>query len=92
MDVMCPVADRIIEYSAENPDRNLTVNDIRYSKYAVENVQQIFCKPDPLKDDFREYDKYFGQPIELLDAAGVIRGKRSAFTKSRIWILTVYWM
>ena len=23
-----------------------------------------------------EYDKYFGQPIKLLDAAGVIKGKR----------------
>lgn len=77
MDVMCLVADCIIEYTAENPDRTFTVNDIRYSKYAVENVQQIFCKPDPLKAAFREYDKYFGQPIKLLDAAGIIRGSRS---------------
>ena len=41
-----------------------------------ENVQQIFSKPNPNEKASNEYDKYFGQPIKLLDAAGVIHGDK----------------
>ena len=58
-------------------DKRFTVNDIWYSDYTVENVQQIFSKPNPTQKASNEYDKYFGQPIKLLDAAGVIHGEKS---------------
>ena len=76
MDVVCLVADCIVEYTSNKQDHTFTVNDIWYSDYTVENVQQIFSKPDPAEKASNEYDKYFGQPIKLLDAAGIIHGER----------------
>lgn len=77
MDVMCLVSDCIVEYMNVKNRKTFTVNDIWYSDYTVENVQQIFSKPDPTKKASNEYDKYFGQPIKLLDAAGIIHGERN---------------
>lgn len=76
MDVVCLVADCIVEYIGEEPDRTFTVHDIWYNDYTVKYVQQMFSKPDPTKEAPNEYDKYFGQPVKLLDAAGIIRGQR----------------
>ena len=66
-----------MEYTSNREDKRFTVNDIWYSDYTVENVQQIFSKPNPTQKASNEYDKYFGQPIKLLDAAGVIHGEKS---------------
>lgn len=77
MDVVCLVADCIVEYTSGNSNKSFTVNDIWYNDYTVENVQQIFSKPNPTEKASNEYDKYFGQPIKLLDAAGIIRGEKS---------------
>lgn len=76
MDVVCLVSDCIVEYITAKDKKTFTVNDIWYNEYTVENVQQIFSKPDPTKKASNEYDKYFGQPIKLLDAAGIIHGER----------------
>lgn len=77
MDVMCLVSDCIIEFVSKPERKTFTVNDIWFSDYTVENVQQIFSKPDPSEKASNEYDKYFGQPIKLLDAAGVIHGEKT---------------
>ena len=77
MDVVCLVSDCILEYTNCKSDKIFTVNDIWYSDYTVENVQQIFNKPNPTEKASSEFDKYFGQPIKLLDAAGIIRGEKS---------------
>ncbi len=76
MDVVCLVADCIIEFVERTPDRRFTVKDIWYSEYTAENVRQIFSKPNPSEQASNEYDKYFGQPIKLLDAAGILHGER----------------
>ena len=76
MDVLCMISDCIVEYVSEKHVNYFTVNDIWYNNYTVENVQQIFSKPDPIEKASNEYDKYFGQPIKLLDAAGIIRGEK----------------
>lgn len=76
MDVVCLVSDCILEFTEQNPNTRFTVNDIWFSDYTVDNVQQIFSKPDPSSKASNEYDKYFGQPIKLLDAAGVIHGEK----------------
>lgn len=76
MDVVCLIADCIIEYNKSHPHKKFTVNDIWYNQYTVDYVQQIFSKPNPTEKASNEYDKYFGQPIKLLDAAGIIRGER----------------
>lgn len=77
MDVVCLVSDCIVEYTGSRPNKTFTVNDIWYNDYTVRNVRQIFSKPDPAKKASNEYDKYFGQPIKLLDAAGIIHGEKS---------------
>lgn len=77
MDVVSLVSDCILQYVKNQGNRSFSVNDIWYSDYTVENVQDIFRKPDPTAKAFNEYDKYFGQPIKLLDAAGIIRGTRT---------------
>ncbi|MCM1399195.1 MAG: restriction endonuclease [Clostridium sp.] len=84
MDVICLVSDCIVEYVSNRSHKTFTVNDIWYNDYTVENVQQIFSKPNPTEKAFNEYDKYFGQPIKLLDAAGVIHGEKDghAYTYS----------
>ncbi len=76
MDVVCLVSDCIVEYIGSRRDKTFTVNDIWYNDYTVENVQQIFSKPNPTEKASNEYDKYFGQPIKLLDAAGIIKGEK----------------
>ena len=76
MDVVCIVSDCIMEYTRHQANKGFTVKDIWYSEYTVEYVQQIFSKPDPAKEASNEYDKYFGQPIKLLEAAGIICGER----------------
>lgn len=75
MDVLCLVSDCIVEYT-KNRNKSFTVNDIWYNDYTIENVQQIFSKPNPNEKASNEYDKYFGQPIKLLDAAGIIHGEK----------------
>lgn len=77
MDVLCLVSDCIIEYTSNCSDKTFTVNDIWYNDYTVENVQQIFSKPNPTEKASNEYDKYFGQPIKLLDAAGILYGEKN---------------
>jgi hypothetical protein len=76
MDVLCLVSDCIVEFTRNRMDKPFTVNDIWYNDYTVDNVQQIFSKPNPTEKASNEYDKYFGQPIKLLDAAGVIHGEK----------------
>ena len=76
MDVVCLVADCIVEYTRDKSEKKFTVNDIWYNDYTIENVQEIFSKPDPTEKASNEYDKYFGQPIKLLDAAGIIHGEK----------------
>ncbi|WP_202109161.1 hypothetical protein [Succinivibrio dextrinosolvens] len=76
MDVVCLVSDCIVEYLSNTGAESFTVNDIWFSDYSIDNVQQIFSKPNPSSKASNEYDKYFGQPIKLLDAAGIIHGKK----------------
>ena len=59
MDVVCLVSDCILEYIGEKSNKTFTVNDIWYSDYTVENVQQIFSKPNPTNKASNEYDKWF---------------------------------
>lgn len=76
MDVICMVSDCIIEFTRYDNDLEFTVRDIWYSEYTIENVQEVFRKPNPSLKASNEYDKYFGQPIKLLDAAGIISGEK----------------
>lgn len=74
-DVLCVVADCIINYISENDEDILfTSKDIWFSKYAIDNVHAIFRKVDVDSDSAsNEYDKFFGQPIKLFAYAGLLK-------------------
>ena len=71
MDVVCLVADCIVEFVSHSDTKSFTVNDIWYSDYTVENVQQIFSKPDPSEKASNEYVR-INSPISELLSIGVI--------------------
>lgn len=71
-DVITCVAAGIVDYvDDENPV--FCVNDIWKSDYMSEYVQRYFGKPDPKTRAKHEYDKFFSQPINMLEYAGIIK-------------------
>lgn len=72
-DVLCVVADFVLEYTEWNEDLEFTTNNIWQSEYANENIQAIFNKPDVLNETASsEYDKFFAQPLRMLAYAHVL--------------------
>lgn len=72
-DVVCMIADCILQFVGEDREKYFSVSDIWKNQYAIDNVVEIFSKPSP--DDQKaknEYDKYFGQPIKLLAYSGIL--------------------
>lgn len=90
-DVVSLVADCIIQFIRFDISKEFTASAIQYSNYAVENVQQIFAKPDPSKKALNEYDKYFGQPLKLLAYSKVlnseVRSGRNYYTINNMKLL-----
>lgn len=66
MDVISVVADCILEFTKGDINKEFTVKDIWFNQYTIDNVQDIFRKPNPEKKAKNEYDKWFGQPIKML--------------------------
>ncbi len=79
-DVICFVADCIDEFVKTKAEHggsveeiSFTIHDIWQQDYSKENIG-MFGKP-AVKMTSNEYDKFFSQPIKLLNYAGVIRIK-----------------
>lgn len=67
------VADCVVDFIDKNGNKPFQSPDVWRSEYAIENVQSIFSKPDPLKKTtIDEYNKFFRQPLKMLAAAGVL--------------------
>ncbi len=82
-DVVCVIADCILNYGLEN-DGFFTTKDIWHYTYTIENVEAIFRKPGvEHRAAKNEYDKFFQQPMEMLANAGVLikekRGKQNSY-------------
>lgn len=83
-DVLSIIADCILEYTNYNTEKQFSISDIWESEYTKQNVVAIFSKPDT---DFtlakNEYDKFFSQPINLLEYSGILvivkRGNSNIF-------------
>lgn len=74
LDLVCFVADCIVDYVQNGGKQPFESPDIWRSQYAIENVQYLFGKPDPTSDTtIDEYNKFFRQPMKMLAAAGVLR-------------------
>ena len=74
LDAVCFVADCIVDYLRNDGKQPFQSPDIWKSEYAINNVQHLFGKPDPLiRTTLDEYNKFFRQPMKMLAAAGVLR-------------------
>lgn len=72
-DVVCAVAECILEFTSEDENLIFTKDDIWHSKYANELIQESFTKPDLSAESVNsEYDKFFAQPMKLLAYCGVL--------------------
>lgn len=84
-DVLCIIADCILQFIKDDINKEFTTKDIWESDYANENIKDIFNKPDVLNEKASsEYDKFFAQPLRMLAYAHILnlekRGSRNIFT------------
>ena len=80
-DVLCFIADCIINYLAGDTSQEFTVRNIWESQYFEDNVQVIFGKTSPSKETASaEYDKFIGQPIKTLDYAKILESEKRGTT------------
>lgn len=76
-DVLCAVAECVLEYTGEDTSKEFTKNDIWHSAYSSELVTDSFSKPDPeAAEASSEYDKFFAQPLKLLAYAEVLEERK----------------
>lgn len=72
-DVVCAVAECIIEYVREDLSTTFSKDDIWHSQYANDLLAECFSKPDTENETTTsEYDKFFAQPMKMLAAAGIL--------------------
>lgn len=84
-DVLCIIADCVLQFIKEDTCKKFTTKDIWESDYANENIRDIFNKPSVLNEKASsEYDKFFAQPLKMLAYANILnlekRGSRNIFT------------
>ena len=80
IDIISTIADCILQYVGEDPQKCFTVKDIWFSEFSINHIQKIFVKPDPSQKSKHEYDKLFGQPMKLLGYSRILnetKGKNS---------------
>lgn len=72
-DVLCIIADSIINYVEDTKKYEFTIRDIWDSDFAKNTIKEIFSKPDvDSKKAKNEYDKFFSQPIKLFAYSGLL--------------------
>lgn len=91
-DVVCIIADCVINLRESNPNNEFTVQDIWDSQYFIKNVKAIFNKPIATNPTTRsEYDKFIQQPLRLLAYAGVLdiekKGNKNYYKISNLPVL-----
>lgn len=91
-DVVCIIADCVLNIRENEPDKEFIVQDIWDSKYFIKNVKAIFNKPSATNPTTRsEYDKFIQQPLRLLAYAGVLdiekRGTKNFYKISNLSVL-----
>ena len=91
-DVVCIIADCIINLRESEPNKEFTVQDIWDSQYFIKNVKAIFNKPSATNPTTKsEYDKFIQQPLRLLAYAGVLdiekRGTKNFYKVANLSVL-----
>ena len=68
------VAECIIAYVDETGEQTFRSPDVWHSKFATEQVQIYFGKPDPFsKEAIDEYNKFYRQPMKMFALAGILK-------------------
>ena len=76
-DVLCIVADCILNYIDTQGNLDFTSKDIWFSDYTIQNVHDIFRKVQvDSSSASNEYDKFFGRPIKLFAYAGILEEEK----------------
>lgn len=76
-DVVCIIADCVMNLRESTPEKEFTVQDIWNSQYFIKNVKAIFNKPSATNPTTKsEYDKFIQQPLRLLAYARVLEVKK----------------
>ena len=78
-DVLCAVAECVIEFVADDVTKKFTKNDIWHSSYAQELITDSFNKPN-LTAANNEYDKFFSQPLKVLSYAQILTEEKKGNT------------
>jgi len=91
-DVVCIIADCIINLRESEPNKEFIVQDIWDSQYFIKNVKAIFNKPSATNPTTKsEYDKFIQQPLRLLAYAGVLdiekRGTKNFYKIANLSVL-----
>ncbi len=91
-DVLYIVTNCVLEFTKQNKDLTFSTKDIWESKFANEEVKDIFNKPDVMNSKARsEYDKYFAQPLKMLEYSKVLnlkkQGNRNYFSINNLSLL-----
>ena len=80
-DVVCIIADCVLNLRENETQREFIVQDIWDSQYFIKNVKAIFNKPSATNPTTRsEYDKFIQQPLRLLAYAGVLDIEKRGIT------------
>ena len=91
-DVVCIIADCILNYVEHDENLEFSTKEIWDSSYAKE-VSDLFSKPDVHSVNAQnEYDKFFQQPMELLAYSGVLskekKGNRNIYSVKNVELLS----
>lgn len=91
-DVVCIIADCIMNIRESSPNQEFVVQDIWDSQYFIKNVKAIFNKPSAKNPTTKsEYDKFIQQPLRLLAYAGVLsiekRGNKNFYKINNLPLL-----
>lgn len=80
-DVVCIIADCVINFVGNDQNKSFTVADIWNSQYFIKNVKAIFNKPlatNPTTNS--EYDKFIQQPLRMLAYANILNIEKIGIT------------
>lgn len=91
-DVVCIIADCVLNLRESEPEKEFVVQDIWDSQYFIKNVKAIFNKPSATNPTTKsEYDKFIQQPLRLLAYAGVLniekRGRKNFYRVANLSVL-----
>lgn len=91
-DVVCIIADCVMNIRENSPSEEFVVQDIWDSQYFIKNVKSIFNKPSAENPTTKsEYDKFIQQPLRLLAYSGILfiekRGSKNFYKINNLQLL-----